>query len=138
MAEAFATVADVESLWRTLTPTEEARAENLLPAISDILRSEASRRGYDLDMMIEESASYETVVKTTTVDICVRALRQDTNATGEPMAQESQSALGYTWSGTYAIPGGSNLPIMRNDLKRLGITKQRWGALDIYGTDCWH
>lgn len=138
MAEAFATVADVESLWRTLTPAEEARADNLLPAISDILRSEASRRGYDLDMMIEESASYETVVKTTTVDICVRALRQDTSATGEPMAQESQSALGYTWSGTYAIPGGSNLPIMRNDLKRLGITKQRWGALDIYGTDCWY
>ena len=138
MAEAFATVADVESLWRTLTPAEEERATNLLPAISDVLRSEAERRGYDLDSMIEESASYETVVKTTTVDICVRALRQDTSATGEPMAQESQSALGYTWSGTYAIPGGANLPIMRNDLKRLGITKQRWGALDIYGTDCWN
>lgn len=138
MAEAFATVADVESLWRTLTPAEEERATNLLPAISDVLRSEAERRGYDLDSMIEESASYETVVKTTTVDICVRALRQDTSATGEPMAQESQSALGYSWSGTYAIPGGSNLPIMRNDLKRLGITKQRWGALDIYGADCWN
>lgn len=138
MAEAFATVADVESLWRTLTPAEEERATNLLPAISDVLRSEAERRGYDLDSMIEDSASYETVVKTTTVDICVRALRQDTSATGEPMAQESQSALGYSWSGTYAIPGGSNLPIMRNDLKRLGITKQRWGALDIYGTDCWN
>ena len=138
MAEAFATVADVESLWRTLTPAEEERATNLLPAISDVLRSEAERRGYDLDSMFEESASYETVVKTTTVDICVRALRQDTSATGEPMAQESQSALGYSWSGTYAIPGGSNLPIMRNDLKRLGITKQRWGALDIYGTDCWN
>lgn len=138
MAEAFATVADVESLWRTLTPAEEERAANLLPAISDVLRSEAERRGYDLDSMTEESASYETVVKTTTVDICVRALRQDTSATGEPMAQESQSALGYSWSGTYAIPGGSNLPIMRNDLKRLGITKQRWGALDIYGTDCWN
>lgn len=138
MAEAFATVADVESLWRTLTPAEEERAGNLLPAISDVLRSEAERRGYDLDSMIEESASYETAVKTTTVDICVRALRQDTSATGEPMAQESQSALGYSWSGTYAIPGGSNLPIMRNDLKRLGITKQRWGALDIYGTDCWN
>lgn len=136
MAEAFASVADVIALWRTLTPAEEERAANLLPAISDILRSEASRRGYDLDEMIEESASYETVVKTTTVDICVRALRQDTTATGEPMAQESQSALGYSWSGTYAIPGGSNLPVMRNDLKRLGITKQRWGVLDIYGTDC--
>lgn len=138
MAEAFATVADVESLWRIMSDEECTRAANLLPAISDILRSEAERRGYDLDSMIEESASYGTVAKTVTVDICVRALKQNTSATGEPMSQESQSALGYTWSGTYAIPGGANLPIMRNDLKRLGITKQRWGALDIYGTDCWH
>ena len=138
MAEAFASVADVESLWRTLTPAEAARATNLLPAISDILRNEASNRGYDLDAMIEESASYSTVVTTVCVDICVRALKQNTDATGEPMSQESQSALGYTWSGTYAIPGGANLPVMRNDLKRLGITKQRWGALDIYGTDNWN
>lgn len=137
MAEAFATVADVEALWRTLTEDEETRAGNLLPAISDILRNEASNRGYDLDAMIEESPTYSTVVTTVCVDICVRALKQNTNATGEAMSQESQSALGYTWSGTYAIPGGANLPIMRNDLKRLGITKQRWGALDIYGTDNW-
>lgn len=138
MAEAFASVADVENLWRTLTQDEEKRATNLLPAISDILREEAKRRGYDLDAMIEESVSYGTVVNTATVDICVRALKQNTSATGEPMSQESQSALGYTWSGTYAIPGGANLPIMRNDLKRLGITKQRWGALEIYDTDCRH
>lgn len=138
MAEAFASVADVENLWRTLTQDEEKRATNLLPAISDTLREEAKRRGYDLDAMIEESVSYGTVVNTATVDICVRALKQNTSATGEPMSQESQSALGYTWSGTYAIPGGANLPIMRNDLKRLGITKQRWGALEIYDTDCRH
>lgn len=132
----FATVADVESLWRLMDDSECTRAGNLLPVISDCLRDEASRRGYDLDSMIEESASYGNVVKTVAVDICVRAIKQNTQATGEPMSQESQSALGYTWSGTYAIPGGANLPIMRNDLKRLGITKQRWGALDIYGTDC--
>lgn len=136
MAEAFATVADVESLWRDLTTAEETRAANMLPVISDVLRNEATERGYDLDMMIEESASYQNVVMSVTVDICVRALRQPTTTTGEPMSQESQSALGYTWSGTYAIPGGSNIPIMRNDLKRLGILKQRWGWLDIYGKDC--
>ena len=132
----FATVADVESLWRLMDDSECTRAGNLLPVISDSLRYEASRRGYDLDSMIEESASYGNVVKTVTVDICVRAIKQNTQATGEPMSQESQSALGYTWSGTYAIPGGANLPIMRNDLKRLGINAQRWGALEIYDTDC--
>lgn len=135
MAGAFATTADVASLWRALTADEETRAENLLPAISDVLRAEALRRRYDLDAMVEESTTYATVVKTATVDICVRALKQDTGATGEALSQESQSALGYSWSGTYAIPGGANLPILRNDLKRLGIIRQRWGALDIYGAD---
>lgn len=135
--ESFATIADVELLWRELTQAEELRAENILPVISDTLREEAKRRGYDLDLMVEESASFATVAKAVTVDVCVRALKQDTSATGEPLSQESQSALGYTWSGTYAIPGGSiALPILRNDLKRLGLTKQRWGALEIY--DCGH
>lgn len=138
MADTFATVADVESLWRTLTPAEEERAANLLPVISDCLREEAKAYGRDLDADIEESPSYGTVAKAVTVDICVRALRQDTSATGEPMSQESQSALGYSWSGTYAIPGGSNLPILRNDLKRLGLKRQRIGALEIYGQDYWH
>lgn len=138
MADAFATVADVESLWRLMSDEECTRAANLLPVISDCLRTEAEKRGYDLDAMIEESASYANTLKSATVDICVRAIKQNTSATGEPMTQESQSALGYTWSGTYAIPGGSNLPIMRNDLKRIGIMKQRWGALEIYDTDCWH
>lgn len=132
---AFATVADVASQWRTLTQTESTRAANLLPVISDCLRYEAEKRNYDLDLMVSESNTFATVVNSVTVDICVRALKQSTTATGEPMSQESQSALGYTWSGTYAIPGGANLPILRNDLKRLGITKQRWGALEIYGQD---
>lgn len=135
---AFATIADVVAQWRTLTLEETTRATALLPVISDCLRYEAERRGYDLDYMISESSAFNTVVNSVTVDICVRTLRQPTNTTGEPMSQESQSALGYTWSGTYAIAGGSNLPIMRNDLKRLGITKQRWGALEIYGQDCGH
>lgn len=134
----FATIENVVELWRTLSAEEETRAANLLPVISDYLRYEAENAGRDLDVDVEESASYANVVMAVTVDICVRALKQSTTATGEPMSQESQSALGYTWSGTYAIPGGANLPIMRNDLKRLGLKKQRWGALDIYGTDCWH
>ena len=77
----FATVADVESLCRLMDDSECTRAGNLLPVISDSLRYEASRRGYDLDSMIEESASYGNVVKTVTVDICVRAIKQNTQAT---------------------------------------------------------
>ena len=53
--------------------------------------------------------------------------------TGDPLSQESQSANGYTWSGTYAIPGGGIAgAIMNNDLKRLGLCRQKYGVIDFY------
>ncbi|MBO6078249.1 MAG: hypothetical protein J6P66_05795 [Bacteroidaceae bacterium] len=137
MAEAFATVEDVELLGgKTLTADETTRTAALLPVISDLLRNEANKVGRNLDGMIvaDETGAYGSTVKLVTVDITIRVLRQDTS--GEPMSQESQSGLGYTWSGTYAIPGGGIASaIMRNDLKRLGLRRQRIGALDIYGTE---
>lgn len=137
MAEAFATVEDVELLGgKTLTVDETTRTAALLPVISDLLRNEANKVGRNLDGMIvaDETGAYGSTVKLVTVDITIRVLRQDTS--GEPMSQESQSGLGYTWSGTYAIPGGGIASaIMRNDLKRLGLRRQRIGALDIYGTE---
>lgn len=137
MAAAFATVEDVELLGgKTLTADETTRTAALLPVISDLLRNEANKVGRNLDGMIvaDETGAYGSTVKLVTVDITIRVLRQDTS--GEPMSQESQSGLGYTWSGTYAIPGGGIASaIMRNDLKRLGLRRQRIGALDIYGTE---
>lgn len=137
MAEAFATVEDVELLGgKTLKADETTRTAALLPVISDLLRNEANKVGRNLDGMIvaDETGAYGSTVKLVTVDITIRVLRQDTS--GEPMSQESQSGLGYTWSGTYAIPGGGIASaIMRNDLKRLGLRRQRIGALDIYGTE---
>lgn len=137
MAEAFATVEDVELLGgKALTVGEQTRTAALLPLVSDLLRNEANKVGRNLDGMIvaDETGAYGSTVKLVTVDITIRVLRQETS--GEPMSQESQSGLGYTWSGTYAIPGGGIASaIMRNDLKRLGLRRQRIGALDIYGTE---
>lgn len=127
---AFATVEDVTTLWRPLTTQEGERAEALLPLLSDALRQEALRVGKDLDQMIEADESYSSTVKLVTVDIIGRVLRQSTQ--DEPMTQESQSALGYSWSGTYAIPGGGiAAAIMKNDLKRLGLRRQRLGMIDL-------
>lgn len=127
---AFATVEDVAALWRPLTTQEGERAEALLPLLSDALRQEALRVGKDLDQMIEADESYGSTVKLVTVDIIGRVLRQSTQ--DEPMTQESQSALGYSWSGTYAIPGGGiAAAIMRNDLKRLGLRRQHLGMIDL-------
>ena len=129
----FASVEDIETLWRDLDVAETQRAEALLPLVSDLLRQEAEKVGKDLDQMIAASRTLGSTAKVVTVDIVARILRQ--NTTGEPMTQESQAALGYSWSGTYAVPGGGIAnAIMNNDLKRLGLRKQRIGVLEPYDT----
>lgn len=133
MLEPFATVADIEALYRTLTEGEKTRAEAMLPLLSDTLRSIGYKVGKDLDATMQTDATYESVLKLVTVDIVVRALRQNTE--GEAMTQESQSAMGYSWSGTYAIPGGGiSNAIMNNDLKRLGLTQQQIGSIILWGS----
>jgi len=129
---AFVTLEEVLNYSGASYSTEQQeRIESLLEPVSNALRYEANRRGKDLDNMIEENQYYEDVVKLVTTDVIVRILRQ--TSTGEPMSQESQSALGYSWSGTYAIPGGGILAsIMRNDLKRLGLLNQKIGGIELY------
>ena len=128
---AFAAVSDVQTLWRTLTTAEQTRTEALLPLISDALRQCGTDAGVDLDSRAEESETYKSVLKLVTVDVTVRVLRQETS--GEAMTQESQSGLGYSWSGTYAVPGGGIAnSIMYNDLKRLGLLRQQIGVINLW------
>lgn len=125
----FATIQDIIDLWRPLTPEEMTRATALLPVVSDCLREEARNIGKDLDKMIAESQSYANVVRSVTVDIVTRTLL--TSTTSEPMTTTSESALGYSWSGTYLVPGGG-LFIKKTELARLGLRKQRYGVIDFY------
>ena len=128
----FATVADVlEITGKDYTGAEMNRIETLLELISDTLRVYATNIGKDLDKMADASTAYANVLKLTTVDIVIRATRQSFD--GDPLTQESQSAIGYTWSGTYAIPGGGIAgAIMKNDLKRLGLRRQQYGTIEFY------
>lgn len=131
----FATLEDVITLTgKEYSESEQARLTALLADISNALRFEAEKVGKDIDEMIVKSEAYASVVKIVTVDVAVRVLRQ--NLDTEPMTQESQAALGYSWSGTYAIPGGGiSGAIMRNDLKRLGLRRQRYGSIDLWPTE---
>lgn len=134
MSEPYATVSDISTLWRPLTAEETTRAEALLPLVSDMLRQCASDVGKDMDQMVDDMPAYGGTVKAVTVDVVARVLRQSTS--GEPMTQESQAALNYSWSGTYAIPGGGiSQAIMYNDLKRLGLRRQRYGAVEMWRYD---
>lgn len=129
---AYATVEDVSTLWRTLTTEEQERAEALLPGISDALRMEAAKRGRNLDSMLSEGELTDELVRLVTVGIIARTLSQSTE-NSNLLTQESQSAMGYTWSGTYALPGGGMLNILNNDLKRLGLLRQKYGVIEFYG-----
>ena len=128
----FATLEDVITLsGKTYSSDDLVRVERLLPLVSDALRFEAEKVGKDLDEMIENSDSYANVVKLVTVDIVIRAMRQSYD--GEPLTQYSQSALGSSVSGTYSIPGGGVAgAIMRNDLKRLGLKRQKYGVIELW------
>lgn len=129
----FATIEDINSLWRPLKNLDEAtRAESLLEVVSDSLREEAKKVGKYLDAMVAESPSYANVVKSVVVDIVARTLMTSTDQ--EPMTQMSESALGYSFQGSFLVPGGG-LFIKKTELARLGLRKQRYGVIDFYGKD---
>lgn len=128
----FATLDDINNLFRTLNVSETEKAEALLPIVSDSIRQEAKKVGKDIDEMLESGEILRSVVKSVTVDVVARALMTSTDS--EPMSQMSQSALGYSVSGTFLVPGGG-LFIKKSELARLGLRRQRYGVMDFYGND---
>lgn len=125
----FATVQDVINLWRELTPEELDRAVALLPVVSDSLRVEASNVGKNLDVLAE-TPSFANVLRSVTVDVVARTLMTSTN--NEPAIQSTESALGYSQSSTFLVPGGG-LFIKNSELARLGLKRQRFGVIELYG-----
>lgn len=128
----FATIEDISVLFRPLSELEKERAKALLPLVSDSIRQEAIKVGKNIDEMLAKKKILPNVLKSVTVDVVARALM--TSTTSEPMTQMSQSALGYTASGTFLVPGGG-LFIKKSELARLGLRKQRYGVIDFYGND---
>ena len=132
MENNLASVNDVNTLWKPLSNVEQEQVEALLPIVSDSLRQEAKRVGKDLDKMIANGEILPNVVKSVVVDVISRYLDQLSSDNASTLSQESQSALGYSWSGTYVNTGGG-MSILKKDLKRLGLTRQRFGMVDLYG-----
>lgn len=128
--EAFANIDDLEKLWRKVEDYEKKRASELLKTVSHILRIEGQKVNKDLDELVKSDESYFYLVKSVVVDVVARTLMTSTNK--EPMTQFSESALGYTVSGSFLVPGGG-LFIKESELKRLGFKKQRYGVIDFYG-----
>lgn len=130
---AYATIEDMANLWRALTQAEMTRAPHLLEVASDTLRQIAQNRGMNLDSMLYNGEVFESVLKDVVVAAVGRVLRAST--TGEPVSQVTQSALGYSVSGTYLNPQGGMF-FYDNELSRLGLgKKQRLGRIEMYVTD---
>ena len=132
MGAAFVTLAELEALTGVrYTDDDLTRVETMLPLVSDLIRVEGRKYGVDVNEKIEADSAYESVVKMITCDVVSRAMRQ--SKTGDPLSQESQSGLGYSWSGTYAIPsGGVAMSLMNNERKMLGFKRQRYGVMELW------
>lgn len=113
-----------------MTPQETERAEALIPVVEDTIRQYAQLRRRDLDAMIAEGRILLNVFKSVVVQVVGRTLTQDT--AGEAMSQMSQSALGYSVSGTYLVPGGGVF-VKKSEYAILGLRSQRVNALELYG-----
>ena len=126
----YATVQDVQTLWRPLNAAEQTRAEALIPVICSSLRQEAAKVHKDLDAMVAADDDLAAVAKSVTVDVVARTLMTSTNQ--EPMTQYAEAALGYSSSGTFLVPGGG-LFIKKSELARLGLRRQQIGVIEFYG-----
>lgn len=125
----YCSVDDVISLWRPLKNDEILRVKELIPIVENSLRVEADKVGKDLDQMAKDDEAYRDVLKSVIVDVVARTLMTATDQ--EPMTQYSESALGYSFSGSFLVPGGG-LFIKRSELARLGLRRQRYGVIDFY------
>lgn len=127
----YCSIDDVISLWRPLKNDEILRVKELIPVVVSSLRVEADKVGKDLEEMAQDD-DYRNVLKSVIVDVVARTLMTATDQ--EPMTQYSESALGYSFSGSFLVPGGG-LFIKKSELSRLGLKRQRYGVIDFYDTN---
>ena len=84
--------------------------------------------------MIADNPDMALAVREIVVKAVLRAI--DSSADGSPAAtQTSQSAMGYSLSMTY-LNAGQSLYFLRNELKELGIIRQRYGVMEVYDNGC--
>ena len=130
MGAVYASAADVELL-RPLTAQEREQTPVLLESASVKLRLLAKKYGRDLDALIADDEDYGTAVKSVVVQAVIRALNSITDNT-PPAVQSSQAAMGYSLSMTW-LASGQSLYFLKNELKELGLMRQRFSVMEVYG-----
>ncbi len=129
MAVVYASIEDLRLFGKALTAQEREQAESLLAAASAKLRLIAKKYGKDLNELILDE-DYALAVKDIVVNCVMRALEAYSND-NVAASQTSQTALGYSVSMTY-LNAGQSLYYLRNELKDLGVLRQKFGAMEVY------
>lgn len=126
----YATIEDYLQLYNAeIDDNKKERLIMLLDLASSLLREEARERGYNLDRMIERNPDKANVAKLMVLS-SVRRVMSKEEEDSLNLQQFSQSAMGYTISGTYFNPG-DDLYFLKNELSRLGLNRQKVTSISL-------
>lgn len=132
MMTVYAEISDITVL-RSLTAQQQEAAETLLPQASAKLRLIARKYGKNIDSMIadpETGEDFALVVKDVIIQSVCRAL--DSLTSSGNVVQGTESIGAYSLTATY-LNAGQSLYFLKNELKALGLKRQTYGAIDLYG-----
>lgn len=138
MAQAvYATVSDLSTYWRTISESEQDRANDLLSLASSRLRLIALSSDIDLDEKAADSEDYADALKWVVMEATKRAMSTPVDV--PPVDSYSQAAGPYSENYKFTNPSG-DLWFKKAELKTLGISGvQRAASItpvtrkDIYG-----
>lgn len=129
MGAVYATVSDIQAIGKSLTAQQMESAEILLTQASAKLRTIAKKYSKSIDSMIEEDEDFGLTVKAVVIQAVCRAL--DAVSQSSTVSQGTETIGAYSLTTTY-LNGGQSLYFLKNELKDLGLIRQRYGAIEIY------
>lgn len=129
----FATIAQLEAFWKTLTDDEKTRATSLLTLASNRLRLIAENSGIDLDAKAAASPAYASTLQWVVMEATKRAML--TPADQPPVDSWQQTAGPYSENYKYTNPSG-DLWFKRSEFSELGLNgKQSLNSISTSRTD---
>lgn len=132
MAANYATVSDIIAIGKNLTAEEQTSAEILIQTASSKIRIIARKYGIDIDKNISDTTTGDDLsvaVKNAVVQSVIRAI-DSLSSTSSAVSQNSETNGAYNISMTY-LNAGQSLYFLNNELKDLGIIRQRYGAIEL-------
>jgi hypothetical protein len=132
MERVYASVSDITALGIQLTAQQSEAAASLLVTASAKLRTIAKEHNVDIDQRISADEDYGEVVKNIVIQSVVRAI-SSISSESPAISQGSETNGQYSVSMTY-LNAGQSLYYLRNELKELGILRQRYGFIEFGDT----